>query len=95
MRGEQRLRALTILLYDKAINRSSENSGSCRISLAQTVFSLLFSAVLRIAVPTKRCYPLSTKKVSPMYSEDTPEPWRHGEDGCKGSEKNTPMFPAS
>ena len=30
-----------------------------------------------------------------MYSEDTPEPWRHGEDGCKGSEKNTPMFPAS
>ena len=30
-----------------------------------------------------------------MYSEDTPEPWRHGEDGCKGSEKNIPMFPAS
>ena len=33
VRGEQRLRAPTILLYDKAINRSSENSGSCGISL--------------------------------------------------------------
>ena len=30
-----------------------------------------------------------------MYSKDTPEPWRYGEDGYKGSEKNTPMFPAS
>jgi hypothetical protein len=28
-----------------------------------------------------------------MYSEDTPEPWRHGEDGCKGSEKKHSNVP--
>ena len=30
--------------------------------ISSNSFSLLFSAVLRIAVPTKRCYPLSTKR---------------------------------
>ena len=39
--------------------------------------------------------PLSEVLDTVDWCPHTPEPWRHGEDGCKGSEKNTPMFPAS